>query len=76
MNATILVERKDYQKMTFIMNALNRGWKIKKISNSDKYVFFRKHEGKQEIFLDSYLEGFIENSIGHDNIFSHKVPAA
>jgi hypothetical protein len=44
--------------MTFIMNALEDGWSVKKINHS--YVFSKKHENKREVFLDSYLEKFIE----------------
>jgi|694.fasta_scaffold04390_16 hypothetical protein len=46
------------RKMTFIMNALEDGWSVKKINHS--YVFSKKHENKREVFLDSYLEKFIE----------------
>jgi len=46
------------RKMTFIINALEDGWSVKKINHS--YVFSKKHENKREVFLDSYLEKFIE----------------
>jgi hypothetical protein len=46
------------RKMIFIMNALEDGWSVKKINHS--YVFSKKHENKREVFLDSYLEKFIE----------------
>jgi hypothetical protein len=66
-SSNIQVTRKEYQKMIFIMNALERGWKIKKIGD-DKYVFIKKHEGRKEIFLESYLEKFINTNIGDDEI--------
>ena len=50
-----------FQKMMFIMNALENGWKVKK--NQDSYIFTKKHENKREIFQDDYLKKFIENNI-------------
>ncbi|MAU36507.1 MAG: hypothetical protein CMD14_03940 [Flavobacteriales bacterium] len=46
------------QKMAFIYNAVESGWKIHKQNNS--YVFSKKHEGKKEIYLDNYLKKFLE----------------
>tara|TARA_B110000261_G_scaffold133264_2_gene149946 strand:- start:3878 stop:4087 length:210 start_codon:yes stop_codon:yes gene_type:complete len=48
-------------KMMFIFNALEKGWKIKK--KGERYVFSKNHEGKKEVFLDSYLKRFIESNI-------------
>ena len=48
------------QKMAFLYNALEDGWKIKKKDNY--YVFTKNHENKKEIYLDSYLKRFmVEN---------------
>lgn len=49
----------NYKKMLLIYNALNDGWSIKKINKS--YIFTKKHEGKKEFFLDSYLASFISS---------------
>jgi hypothetical protein len=50
-----------FQKMAFIFNALNDGWSIKKLNES--YIFKKNHEGKQEVFEDTYLDIFMkENS--------------
>jgi hypothetical protein len=49
------------QKMSFIYNALESGWTVKK--RKDAYVFTKKHEGKKEIYLDTYLRRFIETNI-------------
>jgi len=46
-----------FQKMVFIMNALEKGWSIKK--QQDKYIFTKKHENKREIFEENYLEQFV-----------------
>lgn len=47
------------QKMTFIMNALNDGWCVRKVDGN--YIFIKKHENKKEIFSDSFLETFIKS---------------
>ena len=47
-------------KMAFVYNAVNDGWKVEK--KEGKYVFSKKHEGKKEIYLDSYLEKFVSNN--------------
>jgi len=45
------------QKMIFINNALDSGWSIKKVE--EKYIFSKRHENKREVYLDSYLENFL-----------------
>ena len=45
------------QKMIFIYNSINKGWKVHKKNNS--YIFSKKHENKKEVFLDNYLKKFI-----------------
>lgn len=49
------------QKMNFIWNALESGWSVKKIEN--KFFFTKKHEGKKEVYLDTYLNNFIESNL-------------
>ena len=49
------------QKMAFIYNAIESGWNVKK--NDDKYIFSKKHEGKKEVYLESYLRKFIETNM-------------
>lgn len=46
-----------YKKLTFLFNALEKGWTVKKVG--DSYIFTKKHEGKREIFRENYLETFI-----------------
>lgn len=48
------------QKMAFIYNAVESGWKICK--QNDSYVFSKKHEGRKEIYLDTYLKQFLESN--------------
>ena len=49
------------QKYTFIMNALDNGWRVKKRNN--KYIFTKKHKGKKTFFLKGFLDKFIETNI-------------
>lgn len=46
-----------HKKLTFLFNALEKGWTVKK--SGDSYIFTKKHEGKREIFRENYLENFI-----------------
>ena len=65
----IKLEKNQFQKMVFIMNALEKGWTIKK--QHDKYIFTKKHENKKEIFEENYLERFILTNSTH-NLFLDK----
>jgi hypothetical protein len=51
------VDKIQFQKMFFIMNALDDGWSVKK--SQDKYIFSKKHENKIEVFQEEYLATFI-----------------
>lgn len=53
----IKINKKQYQKIMFINNALEDGWSIKKMN--EKYIFTKKHENRREIFQEDYLENFI-----------------
>jgi len=57
----IKMNRTEFQKMTFIINALNDGWTVKK--EEDKFVFTKKHENRREIFEENYLSDFINNNM-------------
>lgn len=52
------------QKMMFIMNALEKGWSVRK--SKDSYIFTKKHENKKEIFQENYLETFIASNFAND----------
>ena len=56
----ISIDNRSLQKMGFIMNALEKGWTVKK--RDDSYVFSKKHEGKKEIFMENYLDTFISSN--------------
>jgi hypothetical protein len=50
-----------FKKICFIYNAIEDGWNVKKKENT--YIFSKKHEGKKEVYLDSYLQTFIEKNM-------------
>ena len=53
-----------FQKMNFIMNAIETGWSVKK--SDDNYIFTKKHEGKREVFMSDYLAKFIDKNMQLD----------
>ena len=61
MEEQIQLSKKEFQKMIFIMNALNNGWKVQK--DDESFIFTKKHEGKKEIFKSDYLEKFIGSNL-------------
>jgi len=57
-----------FQKMLFVYNALEEGWTIKK--KKDSFVFSKNHEGKKEVFLESYLVRFMKTNFDLNKILS------
>ena len=57
---SIQLSKPQFQKMVFIMNALDQGWSIKK--KDESYIFTKKHENKKEIFQENYLDEFIKTN--------------
>jgi len=60
----IKLDKVQFQKMVFIMNALDNGWSVKK--NEESYIFTKKHENKREVFMEKYLENFIVSNMNLD----------
>jgi hypothetical protein len=60
------IDKITFQKMSFVYNALETGWSIKK--RKDSYIFTKNHEGKKEIFNDSYLSIFMKENLNINNI--------
>ena len=58
------------QKMAFLFNALENGGTIKKKKNC--YIFSKNHEGKKEVYLDSYLKRFMEENIDFNKIINNE----
>jgi len=52
--------------MVFLTNALEQGWTIKK--SNDTYIFTKKHENRQEIFQENYLETFLVSNYSADKL--------
>ena len=68
LNVTLSTKDIDFieiQKMSFIYNAINTGWAVKK--KEDKFFFTKKHENKREVYLDTYLQKFIESNLTQKN---------
>lgn len=60
-NKCLDIDKVKFKKMMFLYNALNNGWSIKK--RNESYIFTKNHEGKKEVFDESYLLTFMkENS--------------
>jgi hypothetical protein len=63
---SLKIDNITFQKMSFIYNALQEGWSITK--KKEQYIFSKKHEGKKEYLLDSYLSDFIKNNIDMNKV--------
>jgi len=62
------IDQIKFKKMIFLYNALDNGWSIKK--KHDSYIFTKNHEGKKEIFDESYLSIFMKDNMNINNILS------
>lgn len=58
-------EIKQIQLLTFLHNALDDGWNIKKhVRDPHKYVFVKTHNGRREMYEDDeYLTKFIKGNL-------------
>jgi hypothetical protein len=65
-NSSLKIDNLTFQKMVFLHNALNDGWTIKK--RKESYIFTKNHEGKKEVFLDSYLISFMKYNLDLNNL--------
>ena len=65
------MNRKQFQKMVFITNALDQGWSVKK--SQESYIFTKKHENRREIFQENYLENFILSNATFSDILKKDV---
>ena len=67
-NDNIKIDKIKFQKMLLFYNALEEGWSIKK--KNDSFIFSKNHEGKKEIFIDSYLLRFMKDNFDVTKILS------
>lgn len=51
----------EIQKMLFIYNALENGWKVEK--EEDTFFFKKPHDDKKKYFTDEYLKEFIQKQL-------------
>lgn len=59
----------EFQKMSFIYNAIQSGWEVK-LNNKNKYVFKKKHENRKEIYLENYLKTFVEENVDFNHLIN------
>jgi len=64
----INIDSLTFQKMMFLYNSINDGWTIKK--RKESYIFIKNHEGKREVFHDSYLMKFMQENMDPEKILS------
>ena len=62
------IDKIKFQKMVFLYNALDNGWSIKKTQNS--YIFKKNHEGKKEVFNETYLSMFMKDNADINKLLS------
>ncbi len=62
------IDKMKFQKMVFLFNALDNGWSIKKRKAS--YIFTKNHEGKKEVFDESYLSIFMKDNMDINKLLS------
>ena len=68
LNSELKVNFIKFHKMAFLFNALDNGWTIKKKEKA--YIFSKKHEGKKEVFLDTYLKRFMVTNFDLEKILN------
>lgn len=64
----VQIDKTLFYKMTFLYNALDSGWSIKK--RNDSYIFTKNHEGKKEVFAENYLSMFMKENTDINKILS------
>jgi hypothetical protein len=62
------IDKMKFKKMLFVYNALEEGWTIKK--KQESFIFTKNHEGKEEVFLESYLVGFMQSNFDLNKLLS------
>jgi hypothetical protein len=51
----------EINKLSFIYNALEKGWSVKK--KGKYYIFSRKHNNELKYFKPSYIYDFVQSNI-------------
>lgn len=68
--SSVQMDKKQFQKIMFINNAIENGWTVKKNEESESYIFIKKHENRREIFHSDYLEKFIQHNALEGSLLS------
>ena len=55
------IDYEKLQKMVFVYNALEDGWKIKQRGNG--YICTKNFRGKKEVYFGEPLSGFMERTL-------------
>lgn len=72
MNKKVYTEKKLFSKMVFITNALEQGWKVKKMRNKDnKYIFTKKINDTTDVKSESFLELFVNHNMSAENLITY-----
>ena len=67
-NNNIKIDVIKFQKMILLFNSIEQGWSVKK--RNESYVFTKNHEGKKEVFEDSYLLKFMKTKLDLTKLLS------
>lgn len=68
-NIDISISHKKMKQMIFIMNCLENGWTVKQ--RGEKFVFKKKHENKEEIYDDNFIDKFVSENSNITQILEH-----
>jgi len=68
--SNLVMNNIQFQKMLFLYNAVNDGWSIRK--KDESYIFKKNHEGKKEVFHESYLHDFVKGNFDMNKLLSNK----
>ena len=67
-NENVKIDVIKFQKMLLLFNSIEQGWSVKK--RNESYVFTKNHEGKKEVFEDTYLTKFMKTNLDLAKMFS------
>ena len=67
-NSNFKIDAIKFQKMLLLYNSIEQGWSVKK--RNESYVFSKSHEGKKEVFEDTYLLKFMKTNLDLNRIIS------
>ena len=65
------IDKKLFQKMMFLTNAIEQGWAVQKYN--DTYIFKKKHENRKEFLDEGYLETFLVSNLSKDILSNKKI---